>query len=128
MRRATVLAGLLVGALMLTGCVGNGVPAATPMTPSYSSAAASRLQSAVLSVSSSAAAGDPAAALSRLDELTVTLADARARGEVSAARHDSISAAIALVRADLQAAITAQNNVKPGKTEDPGKGDHGNGD
>jgi hypothetical protein len=35
---------------------------------------------------------------------------------------------MALVRADLQAAITAQNNVKPGKTEDPGKGDHGNGD
>ena len=128
MRRATVLAALLVGALMLTGCVGNGAPAATPTTSSYSSAAASRLQSAVLSVSSSAAGGDPAAALSRLDELTVTLADARARGEVSTARLASISAAMALVRADLQAAITAQNNDKPGKTEDPGKGDHGNGD
>ena len=128
MRRATALVTLVAGALMLTGCVGNGVPAAPPTTSSYSSAAASRLQSAVLSVSSSAAAGDPAAALSRLDELTVTLADARARGEVSTARLDSISAAMALVRADLQAAITAQNNVKPGKTEDPGKGDHGNGD
>ena len=128
MRRATVIAGLLVGALMLTGCVGNGRPTATPTTSSYSSAAASRLQSAVLSVSSSAAGGDPAAALSRLDELTVTLADARARGEISAARLDSISAAMALVRADLQAAITAQNNVKPGKTEDPGKSDHRNGD
>ena len=128
MRRAIVLAGLLVGALMLTGCVGNGVPAATPTASSYSSAAASRLQSAVLSVSSSAAAGDPAAALSRLDELTAPLADARARGEVSTARLDSISAAMTLVRADLQAAITAQNNVKPGKTDDPGKGDHGKGD
>ena len=128
MRRPTALATLLVGALMLTGCVGNAAPAVTPTTSPYSSAAASRLQSAVLAVSSSAAGGDPTAALARLDELTVTLADARARGEVSTARLDSISAAIALVRADLQAAIAAQNKVKPGKTEDPGKGDHGNGD
>lgn len=128
MRRATVLAGVMACALMLTGCVGTGVPAATPTVSSYSSAAASRLQSAALSVSSAAASGDPAAALARLDELTVTLADARARGEVSTARLDSISAAMALVRADLQSAITAQNNVKPGKTEDPGKGNHDNGD
>lgn len=119
---------MLVGALMLAGCVGNSVPAATPTVSSYSSAAASRLQSAVLSVSSAAANGDPAAALARLDELTVTLADARARGEVSTARLDSISAAMALVRADLQSAITAQNDVKPGKTEDPGKGNRDNGD
>ena len=127
-RRVTLVSAMLVGALMLAGCVGNSVPAATPTVSSYSSAAASRLQSAVLSVSSAAANGDPAAALARLDELTVTLADARARGEVSTARLDSISAAMALVRADLQSAITAQNDVKPGKTEDPGKGNRDNGD
>lgn len=121
---ATVLATVLACAIGLTGCAGGNAPVAS----SYPSTIASQLQAGVLSVSSAAAGEDPASALTRLDELGAALADARARGEVTSARFASISAAIALVRSDLKAAITAQNNVKPGKTEDPGKGDHGNGD
>ncbi|MES2093986.1 MAG: hypothetical protein V4531_09270 [Actinomycetota bacterium] len=131
MRRAVLLAaGVMSVAIALTGCSGTSVPAATPATstttPTYPLDVAARLQSAVLSVSSSAAGNDPTAALTRLDELTTTLSDARARGEVTSARFDSISAAIALVRADLEAVIAAQN-AKPGKSDKPGKGDGGNG-
>ncbi|MHC5796808.1 hypothetical protein ACVXZ4_11675 [Lacisediminihabitans sp. FW035] len=126
MRRAAVLvAGILAVALGLTGCAGTAAPATTPTASAYSREVASRLQSAVLSVTSSAEA-DPTAALARLDELATMLADARARGEVSAARFDSIAAAIALVRTDLEAAIAAQDASKPGKTEKPGKPGNGN--
>lgn len=129
MRHTLVLAtGLLAGAIVLTGCSGNGVPAGTPTTSAYSADVASRLQSAVMSVSSSAAGDDPSTALTRLNELSATLADARARGAVSPTRFDSISAAIALVRTDLEAAIAAQNDSKPGKSDKPGKGNGGNDD
>lgn len=124
-----MLAGLLAAALILSGCAGTEVPKSTPTAAAYPSDVASRLQSAVQSVSSSAA-DDPTTALARLDELTATLADARARGEVSAARFHSISAAIVLVRADLEAAIAAQNDLQPGTNdtpEKPGKGNHGKG-
>ena len=128
MRRAALLATVLACTMVLTGCVGSSAPIAPPVASPYPSTIASQLQAGVLSVSSAAAGEDPVSALTRLDELRAALADARARGEVTSARFESISAAIALVRSDLQAAITAQNKVKPGKTEDPGKGDHGNGD
>jgi hypothetical protein len=119
-RHAAVLAaGTIALALALSGCAGSATPATTPTASTYAPDVASRLQSAVLSVTSSAE-GDPTAALARLDELAAMLADARARGEVSAARFDSISAAIALVRADLEAAI-ATDDSKPGKTDKPGK-------
>ena len=129
MIRAPLLAaGLLSVAILLTGCATPQAPAATPTVSAYPSDVASRLQSAVLSVSSSAAGGDPTSALARLDELTATLADARARGQVSAARLDSISAAIALVRTDLEAAILAQKDSKPGRSDTPGKDNHGKND
>lgn len=124
MRHAAVLAAAtIVLALALSGCAGSATPATTPTASSYSPDVASRLQSAVLSVTSSAEV-DPIAALARLDELATMLADARARGEISAARFESISAAIALVRTDLEAAV-AQDDSKPGKTDKPGKGNHG---
>jgi hypothetical protein len=127
-RRALVLAtGALAVAILLTGCAGTNAPAVTPTASAYPSEVASRLQSAVLAVSSAAAGGDPTAALNRLDELTATLADARARGAVTTARFDSITASIALVRADLEAAVAAQVDQKPGNTDKPGKGD-GKGD
>jgi len=125
-RRGAVLAVVTVAALLLTGCAESSTPSSSPTpTASYPSDLASRLQSAVLSVSSSAAEDDPTSALARLEELTATLADARARGEVTASRFDSISAAIALVRTDLEAAILAKDDTKPGKPDKPGKGNGG---
>lgn len=117
--------GALVLVIALTGCVGTGAPVQTPTASAYSAAVASRLQSAVLAVSSASAAGDPSAAIARLDELAAILADARARGEVTTARFESITASLALVRADLEAAVAAQTDQKPGKTEKPGKGNSG---
>jgi hypothetical protein len=117
--------GALVLVIALTGCVGTGAPVQTPTASAYPAAVASRLQSAVLAVSSASAAGDPSAAIARLDELAAILADARARGEVTAARFESITASLALVRADLEAAVAAQTDQKPGKTEKPGKGNSG---
>jgi hypothetical protein len=123
--RSALTAGVVACALVLTGCAASGSPGATPTASRYSSTVASELQSGVLSVTSSAAGGDPSGALNRLDELTATLADARARGTVTAARFDSIMASIALVRADLEAAVAAQLNQKPGNTDKPGKGKDG---
>lgn len=117
--------GALVIAVALTGCVGTGAPVQTPTASAYPSTVASRLQSAVLAVSSASAAGDPTAAIARLDELAATLADARARGEVTSARFESITASLALVRADLEAAVAAQTDQKTGKTDKPGKGNSG---
>ncbi|CAN5294693.1 hypothetical protein BH09ACT2_BH09ACT2_10770 [soil metagenome] len=117
--------GALVLVIALTGCVGTGAPVQTPTASAYSAAVASRLQSAVLAVSSASAAGDPSAAIARLDELAAILADARARGEVTTARFESITASLALVRADLEAAVAALTDQKPGKTEKPGKGNSG---
>jgi hypothetical protein len=126
--RSALFAGIVAFALVLTGCATSGTPGATPTASRYSSTIASELQSGVLSVTSSAAGGDPAGALNRLDELTATLADARARGTVTAARFDSIMSSIALVRTDLEAAVAAQLNQKPGNTDKPGKGKDGGGD
>ena len=123
MRRAAVLAtGALAVALALTACSAASTPAVIPTVSTYPSDTASRLQSGVLAVSSTVAGGDPTAALARLDELAATLADARARGQVTSARFDSVTASMALVRADLESAIAALVDQKPGKTDEPGKG------
>ena len=133
MKRAGVLSTRLscvvvACALALTGCVGGSEPAATTTASSYSATVASELQAGVQAVTSSTAGGDPSTALARLDELAVTLADARARGLVTTARFDSITASIALVRTNLEAAIAALANQKPGNSEKPGKGDGNKGD
>lgn len=125
----------LACAIALTGCASTGAPSSTPRASApqasgqahYSPEVAARLQSEVLSVSSAAAAGDPATALARLDELSAALADAKANDQLTAARFESISTSIDLVRSDLEAAVAAQlaqnNPVKPTK---PGKsGTHG---
>ncbi|MDJ0334717.1 hypothetical protein QMG83_05720 [Salinibacterium sp. G-O1] len=67
----------------------------------------------MLAVTDASAAGDPVSALARLDELQAALLDANAKGTVEQSRFDSISAAIALVRADLEKAIAAQVEVVP---------------
>ncbi|MBC7589841.1 MAG: hypothetical protein H7226_02200 [Salinibacterium sp.] len=106
MRRLSVV--LVVVGLLLSGCASSSetqYPAAT-------------LQAAVLAVSDASAAGDPSAALTRLDELQASLLDERARGTVDQARFDSVSAAIELVRTDLERAIAEQAEVVRKQTED----------
>ncbi|WP_349898455.1 hypothetical protein [Parafrigoribacterium soli] len=71
----------------------------------YSTATARPLQEQVLSVADGAASGQFDVSLTRLAELSARLKDARARGTVTEERYASISAAIALVRSDLEAAV-----------------------
>jgi hypothetical protein len=94
--RTTLTAALLTG--MLAGCA----PA-----PSYDAATAELLQQQVLAVSTSSAEHDWEAARTRLLELEASATMALARGEISQQRFDAIMAALALVRADLDAAIDA---------------------
>lgn len=135
MRRAAAAASLALGiacCLALAGCAPTNFPRSTPSASVSASASpvsdyprtvAARLQADVLSVTASAAKGDPASALSRLDELTAALDDARAKHEVSAARFQSISESIALVRIDLEAAVAAQQ--WHGKSDKQGGPAHG---
>ena len=90
----------LVGSLMLSGCSGHPDP--------YPAKTAANLQSEVLAVTRSSATGDYTAAMRQLDELTVSLKDRLARGTLGRDRYNSISAAVTLVRGDLEAAIAAQ--------------------
>lgn len=107
-----------------------GLSACAVEATGYSEQAARPLQEQVLAVANGAAAGQPDVSLTRLDELVASLKDARARGTVSSERYASITAAIALVRGDLEAAIAAQqlqqqqeqNQNKPQKDEKPPKG------
>lgn len=95
----------------------------------YSAATARPLQEQVLAVAEGAATGQHAVSLTRLAELSASLKDARARGTVTEERYASITAAIALVRSDLEAAIAVQTKLEQEqqqeqqqKDEKPGKG------
>lgn len=89
-------AAVLACALLLAGCA---------PTTSYTDDTARVLQQRVLAVSEAAGQADFSAARLRIDELRASAADALARGELSQQRHDSISAALDLVQADVDAAI-----------------------
>jgi uncharacterized protein YceK len=122
MRMRSVTLAVLVTLLVLSGC--------TTQTTDYSAQTARPLQKQVLAVAESSAAGDPAASLTHLDELAASLEDARARGTISANRYASITASIALVRTDLEAAIAAQEKQpeknkkdKPPSNKGSGQGD-----
>jgi hypothetical protein len=117
MRMRNVALIMLATVLALSGC--------TAQYTDYSAQTARPLQEQVLTVADSSVAGDPAAALTHLDELAASLKDARAKGTVSDERYASISAAIALVRSDLEVAIATQNQQEQQdqqKNEKPGKG------
>ena len=123
-----------ISAMVLATCILLSGCAASPVD-TYTSQTADALQSGVIAVTDASASGDPASALARLDELQATLLDAYAKGTVVKSRFDSISAAIDLVRADLERAISAQADVvtntnkvdtnpgKPGKSDKPDKND-----
>jgi hypothetical protein len=120
---------MLAASLALSGCSSqnNGYPAAT----------AQALQAQVLAVSQGSADGDFSGSLSMLDELDTSVQKALDRGTISQDRYASITAAIALVRGDLESAVAAEQQQqqqqpappttpqpKPGKG-DPGKDDPG---
>jgi hypothetical protein len=99
-----------------------GLSACAVQATGYSEQVARPLQEQVLAVANGAAAGQPDVSLTRLNELVASLTDARARGTVSSERYESITAAIALVRGDLEAAITAQNEqLQQQQQKNPGK-------
>ncbi|MET0853507.1 MAG: hypothetical protein ABWY30_02670 [Microterricola sp.] len=94
--------------------------ACTTSTPELEAPAATQLQSAVLLVTESSAAGDFATALQQLDAVEATLLDAAAGEKVSAARAARIQAAITMVRTDLEAAIRDDEATPaPAETSSP---------
>ena len=128
MRRGRVLAAAVLLAVGLAGCATQDA--------AYPPATSDALQSGVLTVTQAAADGDPEAALARLNELEAALLDALARDAINQSRFDSVTAAIALVRADLLLAVDAlepeepaventgpgnSDKPKPGKPDKPGK-------
>lgn len=132
LRMAMVSSAIVVA--VLTGCA--------QQSTQYPAETASALQSQVLLVSESAAAGDPRTALVRLDELEASVKDALARETITQERYDSIIASISLVRVDLENAIAAieqqrleeeqkrqeeekkGNDDKEGDDDKPGKGNN----
>ncbi|MDO8337375.1 MAG: mucin-associated surface protein [Microcella sp.] len=92
----------LGGGALLVGLLAGCAP-----TPSYDPTTAERLQQHVLAVSDSSAVGDWATTRTRLLELEASASTALARGEITQERFDAIMSALALVQADVDAAIAA---------------------
>jgi ABC-type Na+ efflux pump permease subunit len=117
-KRAAVTTTVLAVTLAMTGCA--------QQQSDYGTEIADRLQGEVLEVSELSAQADFDGALLALSELEVELKDARARGALTEERYESILAATALVRADLQAAIDALTPPPPVVVD--GSGDTANDD
>ena len=92
---------VLTFAAALTLCAGVLAGCANP-APQISSGASTQMQTAVVSIAESAAAGDAASALAQLDQLQQLLDAALAGGSVTAERAAAIQTRIDIVRADLQ--------------------------
>lgn len=121
-RVASFAAALALSAGILTGCAG------TP--PDISSDTSEQMQTTVVSIGESAAAGDAAHALAQLDELQQQLDAALAGGSVSADRAAAIQSRMDLVRADLQPepepAPVVEPDPDPTADDDDDNGDSGN--
>lgn len=96
------LTAALSGGALLVGLLAGCAP-----TTAYDPATAERLQQHVLAVSDSSAAGDWATTQTRLLELEASASTALARGEITQERFDAIMSALALVQADVDAAVAA---------------------
>lgn len=96
------LTAALSGGAILLGLLAGCAP-----TTAYDTATAERLQQHVLAVSDASAAGDWATTQTRLLELEASASTALARGEITQERFDAIMAALALVQADIDAAVAA---------------------
>ena len=114
--RTAVAAVVLSAGVVLSGCA---------QAPSFDPDAAATFQERVLEVSTAASTAEFDAALQKVAELEVEVKDALARGLITPERYDSILAAIALVRADLEAAIAAQQPPPP-PPEPPASNQGGN--
>jgi hypothetical protein len=114
MRRRSMTAALAIAvwAAVLAGCTGS--------TPSIEATAARQLQSSVVAIAQSAAAGNASQALARLDELSTAVQASTASGAITSERAAVIRAAIAKVHADLTAAI---RSTPPTVTPSPGSSD-----
>ncbi|HEU4807242.1 MAG TPA: hypothetical protein VFT01_03200 [Homoserinimonas sp.] len=116
--RSALASIVFVFAITVAGCA--------PQQTDYDPDIADRLQGEVLEVSQLSANADFTSALLGLSELEVELKDARARGLLTEERYESIMAALALVRADLEAAIAAQA-PSPAPESEGGEEDGGDG-
>ncbi len=85
--------------------------------PSYDPELAATLRDRVLAVSDSAASGDWAAASTGLDAIAADTVAAHGRGDIDDARRADILAAVALVDADVDAALTAQREAEAAAAE-----------
>lgn len=96
-RRMTAALAITVCAAALAGCTGSA--------SSIDATAAHALQSSVVAIAHSAAAGNPTQALSQLEKLTAAVQADTTSGAITPERAAVIRAAIAKVRDDLTAAI-----------------------
>lgn len=112
--RAALAAASVAVVIGLAGCAGGTEP-----DPTAAQAEAYRAQ--VVAIAETSASGDYAAALAELDAFEAELDAAVADGEVDADREQRIREAIALVRADLEAAIveTAEPEPEPEREPEP---------
>jgi hypothetical protein len=108
--RSAPAGAVFAAALLLGGC------AATPADLDAKTAVL--LQNTVVDAAEQAAAGDSTGALTTLGTLESQLDFATATGDVTDARAEEIRSSIALVRADLEAAIAAAA-VQPAPQSEP---------
>jgi hypothetical protein len=111
----------MTAALAITVCVAALAGCAGP-TPSIEAAAARQLQSSVVAIAQSAAAGNASRAMSRLDALNTAVQADTASGAITGKRAAAIRAAIAKVRADLTAAIQSKPPTAAPSPDSSGSG------
>ena len=104
-RVLTFVTALMLSASVLAGCANT--------SPEISSGASTQMQTAVVSIAESAAAGDAVSALAQLDQLQQLLDAALADGSVTAERGAAIQTRIDLVRADLQPEPVVEPTPEP---------------
>ncbi len=104
-RVLTFVTALMLSASVLAGCANT--------SPEISSGASTQMQTVVVSIAESAAAGDAVSALAQLDQLQQVLDAALADGSVTAERGASIQTRIDLVRADLQPEPVVEPTPEP---------------
>jgi len=104
-RVLTFVTALILSASVLAGCANT--------SPEISSSASTQMQTVVVSIAESAAAGDAVSALAQLDQLQQLLNAALADGSVTAERGASIQTRIDLVRADLQPEPVVEPTPEP---------------
>jgi ABC-type phosphate/phosphonate transport system substrate-binding protein len=115
--RTMLLAPALAVVVLLAGCA-----------PGYGQETAESLQTRVAAVTEASSVADWTRALAELDVLTADAAAALQAGLLPETRHDSIIAAIALVRAELDAALAASVPADDAPVDDSGpEEDTGNG-